>query len=409
MSTIRSALAIATAAAVFVAIAPIVQAQDRIDPQEAAAQQAQTQRALAEGGIANNRPLAVDTLVRFWQNAMPNQDAALHFQATLNAASTKTLLRVYGATSFEQVRTVLRGQAPTAPVSGAVGIQNLGDVTNDLTFTPVTPCRIFDTRFVGNGLPPAAESPRHYQTYGDSAMIGAQGGNPSGCAAPRGEPAAVAINMAVVPSQAGFLRLWPFGQPLPGTAYMNFDAGMIIANSGIVGTCFLCASDITVQSSAQTHHIGDVMGYFYPVSTSDPALQQVKGTATSSAVAVNPLTSDSVFHFVGPVVSHNMEFGDRVHVVADQALGAGAAAATALDIAVCTQRTDIAGSLSSSGQVVVGLTAPANQRLSYGASRIVSGLTTPGIYRFGMCYRTTSPNWTNNGVGTLSTTVVNPL
>jgi hypothetical protein len=409
MSAIRSALKLSVAAAAFVAIAPIIQAQDRIDPQEAAAQQAQTQRALAEGGIANNRPLAVDTLVRFWQNAMPNQDAALHFQATLNAASTKTLLRVYGATSFEQVRTVLRGQAPTAPVSGAVGIQNLGDVTNDLTFTPVTPCRIFDTRFVGNGLPPAAESPRHYQTYGDSAMIGAQGGNPSGCAAPRGEPAAVAINMAVVPSQAGFLRLWPFGQPLPGTSYMNFDAGMIIANSGIVGTCFLCASDITVQSSAQTHHIGDVMGYFYPVSTSDPALQQVKTVTsnnTTTHTAPSPLLSDDEIRFVGPTVTLTIGSGDVVHITATHALGAGSAAATNLDLFPCRLLTSGAFSLGNFG--LFDGSAPPNSRLSWTVTGVFAGMSA-GTHQLGMCYRTSSPNWSNNNFGTVTAIVLNPL
>jgi hypothetical protein len=407
MSAIRSALRLSVAAAVFVAVVPMVQAQDRIDPQEAAAQQAQTQRALAEGGIANNRPLAVDTLVRFWQNAMPNQDAALHFQATLNAASTKTLLRVYGATSFEQVRAVLRGPAPTATVSGAVGIQNLGDVTNDLTFTPVTPCRIFDTRFFGDRLPPAAESPRHYQTYGDSAMIGAQGGNPSGCVAPRGEPAAVAINIAVVPSQSGFLRLFPFNQPLPGTAFINFQAGVIIANSGIVGTCFLCANDVTVQSSGQTHHIGDVMGYFYPVSTNDPALGQVKTIGTHSVLVSSTLVNDNQFHMIAPVLTHGIETGDRVHLTTSHYFGAGSLAANDLDLAPC-HKASTATTPTTTGTIMQGGNLPANTRTSWSVNRIFPSLA-PGTYEFGLCYRTSSPNWSNNSSGYASTLVVNPL
>src|SRR5687767_7973541 len=110
MSSLRSHLKITVAAGLLSAIMPVAQAQNRVDPLQAAAVQAQTQRAQAEGGIANNRAAAINTLVTQWQSALPNDVAVSHFKVTLEAASNRTLARVYGATSFEQVRAILLGQ-----------------------------------------------------------------------------------------------------------------------------------------------------------------------------------------------------------------------------------------------------------------------------------------------------------
>src|SRR5688572_25776004 len=144
MASNRSFRIAVTAAALF-AVVPAAYAQNTSSP-EAAAIQAHTQRALAEGGIASNRPLAIEMLVRHWRSALPNEVAVSHFEATLSAASTRTLARLFTATSFEQVREILLGRATSELSSGAITIQNLG-ASNELTFTPVNPpCRIFDTR-----------------------------------------------------------------------------------------------------------------------------------------------------------------------------------------------------------------------------------------------------------------------
>ena len=388
---------------------PLTHAQQRISPEEAAAQQAQQQRALAEGGIAHNRSAAIETLVRFWQNALPSHDTRSQFQATLQAASNKTLARIFGATSFEQVRSILLGRTATPSTSGGFTIANLGDVNNDLTFTPVNPpCRIFDTRNYGDRLPPTGGTQRNYQVHGDGATIGAQGGNSSGCPAPKGEPVAIAVNITAVPSQTSHLRVFPFGGTLPTVSWLSFQAGQAISNAGIVSTCFLCASDLTVYNAAQTHHVGDVMGYFYPVSMNDPALGQVKATGFNSGdTHASTLVNDLQLHFVGPTVTHTIAAGDVVYMTANHYLGTGSVAASGLFLHACRQAST-ATNPSGVGEQMDNGRLPANTRISWGVNGVFSGLAA-GTYQFGMCYATNSTNWNSHNAGRVSTMVVNPL
>ena len=54
---------------------------------------------------------------------------------------------------------------------------------SSLVYSPVPPCRIFDTRNTGG--PIAAGTSEDFYVYGDATTMFAQGGNPAGCPAPR--------------------------------------------------------------------------------------------------------------------------------------------------------------------------------------------------------------------------------
>jgi len=152
----------------------------------------------------------------------------------------------------------------------------LGDATSDLTFVPLPPCRIIDTRNSGAGklLPGAV---RDFQVSGVT-EFGPQGGNIGGCGVPSGaaEPvaAAVVINfVAVVPEGSGNLRAWPFGQSVPLAAVITYDhlGPFASISNGIVvpiaGTNTVPA-DISVRADFNaTHLVADVTGYFtrFPV------------------------------------------------------------------------------------------------------------------------------------------------
>jgi hypothetical protein len=59
---------------------------------------------------------------------------------------------------------------------------------------------------------------------------------------------------------AGFLTIWPCNEPQPTTSNLNYEAGATIANTAIskLGT----AGDICIYTSAATHLIVDVNGYY---------------------------------------------------------------------------------------------------------------------------------------------------
>jgi hypothetical protein len=280
-----SMVCVALAAALF---APWVQAQDakpRVTQEMLQQMQANAQRLQQLAQISANRAATIASLMSKWQPAAASLGYkaaawAPEFQAALNKASDGQLLDLLDARNYEAVRAVLQSRSHAAALpTGNVNPRDLGGLATDLTFTPVNPpCRIFDTRNYGGGVAPGAATQRDYQVYGAAATIAAQGGNPAGCPAPAGEPVGVAANFTAVPLVTGHLRVFPFGGSLPTVSFLNFTSGVNVANAGIVSTCYLCGFDLSVYNAAQTHHIADVMGYFYPAKEALPGLSATSAT-----------------------------------------------------------------------------------------------------------------------------------
>lgn len=402
-------LSMVVAAGMFAALVPAANAEDRVSPAEAAALSAETQLAVAEGVVANDRTGTIGSIINKWSGAMGNAAALDQFNTTLKAASNMQLAKIFVATSMDQVRAILLGDKLAATANGGIVIENLGDLTQDLVFTPNNPpCRIFDTRNQPGGVAPAGGTVKSYQVYGSAATITAQGGNTAGCTAPKGEPVAVSANFTAVPvGVQGHIRVYPYGGSLPTVSFVNFNGvvGNNIANSGIISTCYLCAYDLNVYNGSQTHHIGDVMGFFYPVSTTDPSFNEVKAASTSSGFS--SITSDGVIHMVtSPYVTHTTESGDRVHISAMQALGTSAAAgASGLDLWPCYRVNSPQGTPITIGGGSFGMQTTVNTRVPMS----ISGVATPGAgtFDFGLCYRTSNTNWNNNEWGYVSTIVLN--
>lgn len=123
----------------------------------------------------------------------------------------------------------------------------------------------------------------------------------------------------------------------------------------------------------------------------------------ANALVANP--SSSVLTFLGPAVTVNKTAPtQRVHVTAHSALGAGAAAATGLDLFICYRPSG--GTLTNVGAGVFGLTAPANQRHIYGLSAVLPSGLAAGAYDVGLCGIALSSNWTNNDFGYVTAIVL---
>jgi hypothetical protein len=136
----------------------------------------------------------------------------------------------------------------------------------DLTYTPVKPCRIADTRNTPAGII-EANTQRYFHVFGDSGTIGDQGGNPSGCPASMGEPLAVHINMvAVNPTGKGNMQVFPVGGAPGANLGVNFaNIGTNFANAVTVETTTGTGPDIAVTARwSSAHTVIDVLGYYYP-------------------------------------------------------------------------------------------------------------------------------------------------
>jgi hypothetical protein len=140
------------------------------------------------------------------------------------------------------------------------------DMSNmNLVYTPVTPCKIVDTRNTPQGIIDASTE-RDFHVYGGAGTIGSQGGNPSGCPSPLGEPLAAHINMvAVNPTGKGNLQAFPIGVEPGGGLSVNFNIiDTNLANAGTVKTTTGTGPDITVTSRFSDSHAHiSVLGYYY--------------------------------------------------------------------------------------------------------------------------------------------------
>jgi len=232
-------------------------------------------------------PADIDTAVSVWAPSIAGLDLGVEmdvweeeFRDILAHASAEQVLDVIGAGSYREVQNILRGEEPDALNGGAMdlpddlagtqdldGIAAIGDLGRDLVYTPVVPCRIFDTRNDGDGgVAPAVGARQDYYVYGSGGLIAPQGGNASGCASPGGEPSAIAANFTVIPFAKGNIVAWPFGSAQPTASLVNYNtpADFNVANAAIIATGFGLARDLSVVSNfGQSHYIGDVLGYFY--------------------------------------------------------------------------------------------------------------------------------------------------
>jgi len=218
-------------------IVPAVYAADlqpEPDPAASAAyeeMEADLQAELAK--IASNREAVIDDIVAMWPTE-PGREEDL--RSTLSQADDEDLLAILNAGSFDEVIATLGG----------------GDLLEvrtdrDYVFTPVTPCRIADTRSAGSGrIIPGAS--RFWRVYGNGAQMVAQGGSPSGCPSLRGEPRGVLINMiAVDPLGKGNLQASPIGASEGLSVNFNSANNVNLANAGAIQTSFLHASGADIQ------------------------------------------------------------------------------------------------------------------------------------------------------------------
>ena len=143
----------------------------------------------------------------------------------------------------------------------------LGSLTSDLVFTPLTPCRIVDTRVAGGTI--AAGATRGFKAWG--ASFAAQGGSATNCGIPQNtNVAALELNLVVVGTLAdGYITAFPYGVTQPNASTLNYLAGAVLANGATVKVSqSSLAFDWNLFTLATTHFVADVTGYYsMPVAT----------------------------------------------------------------------------------------------------------------------------------------------
>ena len=126
-------------------------------------------------------------------------------------------------------------------------------------YVPLSPSRIADTR-PGSGEPYAGDTLRSAQSL--DIQVTGMGGIPAS-----GVSAAVLNVTATDTTAAGFLSIYPQGQPNPGTSTLNWSPGLTVAARVLVRVG--SSGQITVyNSTGSTDVVVDVDGYFTTGTTS---------------------------------------------------------------------------------------------------------------------------------------------
>jgi len=136
------------------------------------------------------------------------------------------------------------------------------DASTESKLTPISPCRIVDTRLKGGQI--GSGKTRSFKVRGSGSAFANQGGKADGCGIPSAATAVQVTITAVSPVGTGYLRAYP-GVVAPTATFLSFSKGVTISNGGLVTICGggLCSGDMRVSVYAHaTQVVIDVQGYY---------------------------------------------------------------------------------------------------------------------------------------------------
>jgi hypothetical protein len=137
------------------------------------------------------------------------------------------------------------------------------NATADLVFTPVTPCRIVDTRVSLGPIPSGGT--RDFAAWGQP-NYGAWGGTSSSdCGMLNDHPVAVMLNVVSVRSvAAGYATVYSGDLgAVPAASSINYDTGAI-ENSIVVTKIGAVYPDFKIYTYQASNYVVDIVGYFAP-------------------------------------------------------------------------------------------------------------------------------------------------
>jgi hypothetical protein len=188
-----------------------------------------------------------------WANAI---------KPTLDYADIANLERAASAATFEQMGSALAGRSTSMHLKSGLSAHALAPLGTELVFTPITPCRIADTRLVGG--PIAGGMSRGFEAYTSTDFTG-QGGDATNCGIPA-DVAAVSINLAAtnVPRLGNFI-VYASDVARPNASALNYQAGGDSSNEVNVKLCRTgCPTQFTIynNNTAGVNAVVDVTGYY---------------------------------------------------------------------------------------------------------------------------------------------------
>lgn len=269
-------------------------------------QSGKTAPTAAEASSADAQALVESWLPFLRKVGGPDEDLSAQLRAAAAAASAEQLAFARTQQTLPAVMAALRGDfSGDAPVIERAARQSLasgnpaelgkafGDVDRDLLFVPLAPCRIVDTRVAGGLI--AAGTARSFDVTATSTYAG-QGGTASDCggAGSGGNYAAAVLTISVPGAAAsGTLTAYALNATQPVVPTLAYALGVPESTTTTVALDQGPAADeFTIFSTANTHVVVDIVGYFrngnqplFECTTSPETIDSVAAGATRNTVA----------------------------------------------------------------------------------------------------------------------------
>lgn len=279
------------------------------------------------GNQVVNRHAAVKQLVLKWgPKAAAKQGVSIYRWADnmvplFKTADIHNLNKALSAKTYTDMVLTMTGSKTVSAgkLPGGIVPQSLGSMSSDLVYTPLVSCILVDTRFAGGAF--NAGTVRHFKASGPN--FTAQGGSATNCGIPAGVNALAVTVQAINATAKGGFRLWPYGTPMPLATAMSYGATQNTQNNVVLATTVGDTADFSVQSTANSHLLVAVVGYFAaPVATALDCTQEVgeavsvangaTGTAFVECPAGYALTGGGGISAAGMPIHSSFAFGSWV-------------------------------------------------------------------------------------------------
>ena len=224
--------------------------------------------------VETNRSAVIAEVMDRWSAQLQRGNPALNLasgsetlRAALRSASAEELLAASRAQSEEELWGSLSGARAEPSVialePGRPIPNTLGSTAGDLVFTPLTPCRIIDTRSATGPLAGRIGPNAGKQFQVNLGDYSAQGGSAGSCGLGFNVEA-VAINVTSTDQTGpGNLRVVQTGGGIPNVSLLNYTPGVNLANAAVARARNSGTDDIFIYSGVSASHvIVDLMGYF---------------------------------------------------------------------------------------------------------------------------------------------------
>ena len=220
-------------------------------------------------GIDSNRAAVIDGIVAQWGAQLAKAGvSAESFRTTLEGLRADQLLTARLAGSLSGLYDVLDhatvALATSKQLKSARIEKSLGEASDDVVYTPVTPCRLIETRgnflavYQGGG-PFSANEIRTYTIESGNGACTTQ--LPVGL-----HPAAVQLQVFGIPvSGSGDIEILPEGSTFGGTSSLIFLSNVAFTSASTTARVNPLNNEIAIQVRTGTAHLAiDLVGYFAP-------------------------------------------------------------------------------------------------------------------------------------------------